>query len=172
MYNILFITDVIHFQRTSHFNYCGVLVVYQVTVHNQSSKCLPPARVSTYGHELSHTAEVPEQSRIGRHQKYFGELCLHFQFDLSTLGFPSVAHNTLSACCWATPRKQVAAFLYWWELFVLFWCRTLNPEVYPSLLDTPCIISTPHTHRIFHSTYCHPPFFFIFSSLVLKSFPC
>jgi len=78
---------VIYLQRTSQFNYCGVLIFYQVTIHNKSSKCLPPARISTSGHGLSHTAEVPIQSRIDRHQKHFGELCLHFQLDLSTLGF-------------------------------------------------------------------------------------
>jgi len=46
--------------------------------------------MNTSAHGLSHTAEIPEQSEIDSHQKCFGELCLHFQLDLSTLAILSV----------------------------------------------------------------------------------
>jgi hypothetical protein len=37
----------IHLQHTSQFNYCGVLIVFQVTIYNKSSKCLSFAPMSS-----------------------------------------------------------------------------------------------------------------------------
>jgi len=49
-YVIFYLTLTLHLQYTSQCSNCTVLIVYQVTIHKEFSKYLPPESMHTWTH--------------------------------------------------------------------------------------------------------------------------
>ena len=130
----------------SPFNNCGVLIVYQVTIYNRHSK-FPPSesltRLTMDHHPLWKVAKrLPIVWQVSK-------TCLWSVSSFSigteyTRGFLVTPHikiwrtevNTLLGC--TSKAKCLRTYIHM-NLFSLFWCGELTPDVCWSILDALCI---------------------------------